>query len=109
MVSLEMRDRQIRLCRVNPLTVIDVPAKSRFEASLDEEVVGVLEYRRKEGLIFYDHVETAIPFRGRGIAARMVETALIAARAEGLKVVPRCPYAADWIADHPEYQPLVAN
>lgn len=91
------------------LTVIDVPDRSRFEATFDGEVVGVLEYHRRDGLIFYVHAETMIPFRGRGIAGQVVETALLAARAEGLRVVPRCPYVADWIDAHPEFQPLVAS
>jgi predicted GNAT family acetyltransferase len=91
------------------LTVTDMPDRSRFEGTIEGEMVGVLEYRRHEGLIYYDHAETAIPFRGRGIAGQIVETALIAARAEGVKVVPRCPYVADWIAAHPEFQPLVAS
>jgi predicted GNAT family acetyltransferase len=91
------------------LAIADVPDRSRYEATLEGEVVGVLQYQRKDGLISFDHAETAIPFRGRGIAGRIVETALIAARADGLKVVPRCPYVADWIAAHAEYQPLVAS
>jgi predicted GNAT family acetyltransferase len=94
---------------VDDLTVIDIPDHGRYEATLDGEIVGVLEYRRRDGLIVYDHAETMIPFRGRGIAAQVVEAALIAARAEGVKVVPRCPYVADWIAAHPEFQPLVAS
>ena len=91
------------------LTVIDAPGLGRFEATLDGELVGVLDYRRHEGLIFYDHAETMIPFRRRGITGQVVEAALLAALAEGVKVVPRCPYVADWIAAHPEFQPLVAS
>jgi predicted GNAT family acetyltransferase len=91
------------------LIVTDIPDRSCFEATVEGEVVGVLEYHRKEGLIYYDHAETAMAFRGRGIAGQIVETALIAARAEGLSVVPRCPYVADWIEAHPEFQPLVAS
>jgi len=91
------------------LTITDMPDRSRFEATQDGELVGVLEYHRKDGLIFYDHAETAIPFRGRGIAGRIVEIALIAAREERLRIVPRCPFVADWVAAHPEFQPLVAS
>jgi predicted GNAT family acetyltransferase len=91
------------------VTVTDMLDRSRVEATLDGEVVGVLDYRRKDGLIYYDHAETVIALRGRGIAAQVVEAALIAARAEGLKVVPRCPYVADWIQAHPDFQPLVAS
>ncbi len=94
---------------MDELSITDMPERSRFEATVDGKLVGVLEYRRKDDVIFYDHAETEIPFRGKGIAGRIVEAALIAARAEGLRIVPRCPYVVDWVAAHPEFQPLVAS
>ena len=47
--------------------------------------------------------------RGRGVAGRIVEAALEYARAEGLRVVPTCPYVARFIEKHAEYQELVAD
>jgi GCN5-related N-acetyl-transferase len=54
------------------------------------------------------NTETPVAARGRGIASRLVRGALEAARARGLKVVPRCPFAVAYLAKHPEFQDLVA-
>ena len=105
----EQEERQHLLMRTEAFFGQKPPAFVFMFGLLFIAVVGVLDYRRKDGLIYYDHAETVIALRGRGIAAQVVEAALIAARAEGLKVVPRCPYVADWIQAHPDFQPLVAS
>jgi predicted GNAT family acetyltransferase len=46
--------------------------------------------------------------RRRGFASRLVHDALGAARARGLKVVPRCSFVANYIAQHPEFGDLLA-
>jgi predicted GNAT family acetyltransferase len=46
--------------------------------------------------------------RGRGIAARLVQTAVEYARAEGLRIIPSCWYVAQWMRDHPEHADLIA-
>src|SRR5690606_17493780 len=50
-------------------------------------------------------VETAA--EGRGVGSALARTALDAARAEGLRVVPQCPFIAAYIARHPDYADLV--
>lgn len=47
-------------------------------------------------------------FRGRGVAGRLTRRVLDYARAEGLKVVPTCPYIAAFIDRNPAYRDLVA-
>ena len=42
------------------------------------------------------------------ITARLLTHALDFARAEGLPVVPLCPYVAEYIRQHPEYEDVVA-
>ncbi|HCT79943.1 MAG TPA: GNAT family N-acetyltransferase [Micromonosporaceae bacterium] len=91
------------------ITITDVAEHHRYEAITSDGLVGVLEYRREPGLIFFDHAETEPAYRGHGIAAEVVAKAMAAARDEGLKVVPRCSYVRSWIEQHPEFQPLVAT
>lgn len=45
---------------------------------------------------------------GRGIVGELVRASLDFARNQGLKVVPQCSYAADWIDKHPDYADLLA-
>jgi predicted GNAT family acetyltransferase len=82
-------------------------ALSRFE--LDAEGATALAYYRlADGLMTFTHTETPRGLRGRGIASRLVNGALEAVRARGLKVVPRCSFVANYMARHPEFGDLLA-
>lgn len=89
--------------------VADNPAQQRFEAKVDGELAGWATYRRsrKQGLIAFMHTEVEDEFSGQGIGGELVREALDAARAEGLAVLPFCPFVNSFIAEHPEYVDLV--
>lgn len=44
---------------------------------------------------------------GKGVASKLIETALDAAQEEHYQVVPLCPFVSAYIRRHPEYQDLV--
>lgn len=46
---------------------------------------------------------------GRGIAGGLVRTFYGIAAAEGVPVVPLCPYAASWAAKHPDEAPAASE
>ncbi len=52
-------------------------------------------------------MEAAPALRGTGAAGRLMEGVLASARAEGLRVVPLCSYAAAYIRRHPEHHDLL--
>ena len=52
------------------------------------------------------HTFTPTPLRGQGIAAALVEAIVADARAQGFKIVPRCPYVDTACARHPEWADL---
>ena len=79
----------------------------RFTTSVDGHDA-FLEYQREDGILAITHTVVPPEIGGRGIAARLVEAALDHARAEHLKVLPRCDYAAAYLAKHPEHADLVA-
>jgi predicted GNAT family acetyltransferase len=85
------------------VTVTDLPDQSRYEATSADSVVGVLEYKRKDGVIFLNHAETSLAHRGQGIAAQLVLKAMQDASEQGVKVVPVCPYVRNWVSQHPEW------
>lgn len=49
-----------------------------------------------------------LEWRGKGVAAALVEAALAYARAGGYRVIPSCWYVALWIRRHPEHADLLA-
>jgi predicted GNAT family acetyltransferase len=87
--------------------VIDNKALSRFELD-EQDGVSFADYVRRHGVIVVTHVETPVPLRGRGIAARLMKGLLEIARQEGARVRPVCPYAAAYMQRHPEERDLLA-
>ena len=92
------------------ITVVDSLDKTRFEGYADGTLVGFLNYSRRDPtVVALTHAETLDGFGGQGVASQITKFALDAIRAEGLSVLPACPFVADYIAANPAYADLVAN
>jgi uncharacterized protein len=91
----------------NSSVVVDVPERSRFEIRVGEETAGFIEYHRRPGLIAFVHTSIDPRFEGQGVGSQLVRAALAQARADGLAVLPFCPFVRGYIAAHPEYLDLV--
>jgi predicted GNAT family acetyltransferase len=87
--------------------VIDNTARQRFELNLDGQMV-FADYRRDDDVITVAHVEAPVALRGSGASARLMEGMLALLRARRQRIVPRCSYAAAYIARHREHQDLLA-
>ncbi len=88
--------------------VKDNPARSRFEVTLGG-AMAVVQYRRAADRIVLLHTEVPGALSGKGVGSKLVRGTLDAARAERLKVVPRCGLVAAYIGRHPEYRDLLAD
>ncbi len=89
------------------IRVVDAQDRSRFEIQVDGEVAGFSEYRRRPELIAFVHTLIDPRFEGQGLASQLVREALDEARAEGLAVLPFCPFVRGYIERHTEYLDLV--
>lgn len=87
--------------------VVDAPEEQRFEAHLDGALAGFVTYHRRPGRLSLIHTEVDPAFEGRGVGGALITAAVAHARAEGLALLPFCPFARDWIARHPEHLDLV--
>lgn len=87
--------------------VVDNPEGHRFELT-ENGALAWANYRRQDGKLVLPHVEADPELRGTGAAGRLMEGVLALARAEGLKVVPLCGYAAAYIRRHKEHGDLLA-
>jgi uncharacterized protein len=89
--------------------VRDAPDESRYEAWLDGEVAGVLEYRRtSQGVVVLTHTEVDDTYEGRGVGSDLVRAVLDDLRDRGLgRVRVRCPFVTSWLERHPEYEDVV--
>ncbi|MGC4856398.1 GNAT family N-acetyltransferase [Micromonospora sp. DT4] len=90
-------------------TVTDAPTRERFEAR-DETgaVAGIVTYQLTGGVIAYTHTEVDPAYEGRGVGSTLARAVMDDARARGRTVVPICPFLAEWLVKHPEYEDIVA-
>ncbi len=65
-------------------------------------------YRLNDGVMTFTHTEVPLALRGRGIGSAMMRAVLADVRAQGVKVIPACPFVADYIARHREFADLLA-
>jgi uncharacterized protein len=88
--------------------VQDNPDQARFEVFAGGELAGFTEYERTEGRIALNHTEVDDRFEGQGLGSTLAREVLDAARADGLAVLPYCPFMAGYIRRHKdEYVDLV--
>ena len=83
------------------------PEANRFEAEV-EGTLSVADYQLRDREMIMTHTFVPPEMRGRGIAEKLVRTALEYAETQQLRVVPACSYVAAFIQRHPEFHRLVA-
>jgi predicted GNAT family acetyltransferase len=83
--------------------VVDVPAASRFEGSVDGAMVGFVAYRRDaaSGALRLMHAEVSADLQGRGIGSALVRGVLEELAARGERIVPVCSFVRSFVRDNP--------
>jgi predicted GNAT family acetyltransferase len=89
--------------------ITDATARDRYEAHVDGELAGVLEYKVKRARIALIHTEVLPVHEGRGIGSALVRYALDDARQRGLRVIATCPYVKNYLARHPADDDIVVG
>ena len=93
---------------LDAVAVIHDEEAHRFEATVNG-LRSLLSYHLFPDRIVLNHTEVPPPIEGHGMAAKLTHAALDFARANHLRVVPLCPYVADFLRKHREYQDLVSS
>jgi predicted GNAT family acetyltransferase len=81
---------------------------SRYELTIDGEVVAIADYRVHGDTAVFPHTEVVPARRGRGLGERLVRFALDDQRRAHRQIEPRCWFVAQFIDDNPEYADLLA-
>ncbi len=81
-------------------------AANRYEVEVSGKAA-VAEYRRAGNVVTFTHTKVPRELEGQGIASDLIAGALADVRNQGLKIIPECPYVADYIERHPDLQDLV--
>jgi predicted GNAT family acetyltransferase len=81
--------------------VTDNTEQSRFELRTDG-ALAELTYRLRAGRLVLVHTGVPAELGGHGVGGLLVQAALAKAEAEGLTIVPLCPFARSWLERHPD-------
>lgn len=84
------------------------PRGGRYVTVVEGQEAELTYYGDGEGRIVIDHTGVPDALGGRGIGLALLRRAVEDARAESVKIVPACSYAAAQIARRPELQDVLA-
>lgn len=71
----------------------------RFETRIDGQLA-YLEYKVSGDTIYLTHLFVPPSLRGQGIAAEITRQAIASINAQGLEIVPVCPYVITYMQRH---------
>ena len=80
--------------------------KHRFELAVEGHIAASY-YKIADGVITFIHTEVPPELGGKGSGSKLIRGALDQVRADGLKVIPQCPFVKAFIEKHPDYQDLL--
>ncbi len=89
-------------------TVHHNTGKRRFEFEQDGRL-SVVDYQLRDARMIITHTFVPTELRGKGIAERLVSTALQYARSESLGIVSQCSYVSTYLRRHPEDADLLVE
>ncbi len=81
--------------------------EQRYEVQVNGRLA-VLDYQRTGNRLALVHTGVPKELEGQGIGGALARAALEEAHAQGLTVIPRCPFVASYIRRHPDYRDLVS-
>ena len=81
--------------------------RNRYELTVDGQTA-VCEFNRLTNAVMFTHTEVPEKLEGQGVGSTLVRGALDDVRAQGLQVVPLCPFVAVFIRRHREYMDIVS-
>jgi uncharacterized protein len=89
-------------------SVRDNSAAQRYEMDVEGRLA-FITYRRAGAVVTLLHADVPHEFSGRGVGSALTKGTLELARAQGDKVVPRCPFILTYIKRHAEFQDLLVG
>lgn len=86
--------------------IVNNNAERRYELAVDGHIAATY-YKIDDGVITFIHTEVPPELGGKGIGSKLIRGALDKVRANGLKVIPQCPFVKAFIDKNPAYQDLL--
>jgi len=89
--------------------ISDNAAAGRYEAAIDGELAGWMEYVVKHGRLALVHTEVLPQYEGTGVGSGLVRFALDQARRREMHVIAICPFVRSYVEGHSETHDLVVG
>lgn len=83
--------------------VRNAPALHRFEIYEGDEIAGFAEYVDHGRRRIFHHTEIGPKFGGKGLASKLIQTALTETSNAGLRIVPVCEFVAKFVDKHDDF------
>ena len=91
------------------MQIVFEPEHFRSAAYDGETRVGVAEFDAQDERWVITHTEVDPAYGGQGIARKLIEALIEAARSSGAKIVPVCSYAEKMMRGKEEYTDVLAD
>jgi uncharacterized protein len=91
------------------IEVTDAPEARRFEARVDGKLAGFIQYEVRPEAVVLVHTQVLDEFEGKGVGSVLVRRVLDDIRARDGKIIPSCPFVAEYIRRHLDYVNVVAK
>lgn len=83
--------------------------KGAFIAKENNTIIGEMTYSvLDEHKIIIDHTEVAVEQKGKGVGKLLMDNLVAMARANAIKIIPLCPFAAAMFRKNPEIRDLLS-
>lgn len=92
----------------NMSSVINNRDDHRYELEVEGHLA-TEHYKLDGNVITFEHTDVPKQLGGKGVGSKLVQGALDQVRADGLKLIPQCPFVKAWIEKHPDYADLVTR
>lgn len=84
-------------------------SRRRFVADIDGEEAELRYGLPDAHTIDLQHTSVPEHARGGGVGEALADAAFSYARAQGLRVIPTCPFLQSWLEHHPEQRDLLVG
>jgi hypothetical protein len=86
--------------------ILNNRARHRYELTADGHIAATY-YEIAGNVITLEHTEVPAELGGKGIGSKLVKGALDQVRADGLKVIAKCPFVKAYIEKHGDYADML--
>ncbi len=92
---------------MNKHELIHNQERHQYEYHIGDNIARVEYIKSNNGEVYLTHTEVPAALGGQGIASALVDDVLQEIEHDDLKIVPICPFIANYVNKNPKWKPLL--